>query len=224
MRILLLHMSDFHTPEPFYYNRTKIDRFVEAIRVCGQFDNCIIAFSGDMAQSSKAEEYANAKRTFGCLIHAIKDKYKIAYIPVFSVPGNHDICLNSDSRKREQIQEYLDSGTADQHLTDEFALMDEYFSKDIATNRIWNDRLIYKKNYEIGDYHIQLNLINTAPFSTLEPDDKQLHYFPDGKLYLLARNANADICITMMHHGIEWFEWQSKKNLRKLSMTIRNFC
>ena len=216
MRILLLHMSDFHTPEPFYYNRTKIDRFVEAIRVCGQFDNCIIAFSGDMAQSSKAEEYANAKRTFGCLIHAIKDKYKIAYIPVFSVPGNHDICLNSDSRKREQIQEYLDSGTADQHLTDEFALMDEYFSKDIATNRIWNDRLIYKKNYEIGDYHIQLNLINTAPFSTLEPDDKQLHYFPDGKLYLLARNANADICITMMHHGIEWFDWQSKKNLEKV--------
>lgn len=56
-------------------------------------------------------------------------------------------------------------------------------------------------------------MINTTLFSTLEPNDKELHYFPQEKLKHLKKVDDVNLCVTVMHHSWEWFNWNYKFDL-----------
>ncbi len=101
------------------------------------------------------------------------------------------------------IQEYYESETIDSYIDDEIKALENFYTESNANQDLkYSKGLIYKKILNLNGYKIQFNLINTAPFSTLIHDDKELHYFPSNDLHKIKKDKNANLCITMMHHSV----------------------
>lgn len=215
MKVAILHLSDFHFKSDAHVHMEKIEKLVQAIGASNGFDECIVVFSGDMTYHGYKKEFSPARYTLGKIIGGIKNRYKTGFIPLFTVPGNHDLKLRSDSRKHADIRSYYDDGTISKHLDEEFSAMDDYFAETFMNNKNWSNRLLYRAFESYGDFKIQFNLLNTAPFSTLQPDDKECHYFPLEDMHLLRKREESSLCITVMHHGLEWFDWSCKSVLEK---------
>ena len=153
----------------------------------------------------------------GQIISRVKVKNGNKFVNLFMVPGNHDLCLPENPREGKDIQEYYDSGKIEEIVQTEVKFLENYYLHSHATSdgRMQYDPFLTRRFCTFGGYKIQFNLINTAPFSTLKPDDKELHYFPEGKMHLISRTEDANLCITIMHHSYEWFNWKYKSNLEK---------
>lgn len=212
MKIALIHLSDFHIGLKDKIEDKKIDAIVSSLNSLKKFDECIIVFSGDLAHSGKINEYKKARNVFSKLVRKIKDKFSIEYVKIFLVPGNHDLCLTKDARDRKFIQSYYDCDNIEELLPNEIEYLSNYYEFGYVVKNKYND-ILHKTTYDLDGYKIQFNLINTAPFSTLVPNDKELHYFPESQYKYLSKNTNSNLCITVMHHSCEWFNWKYKSNL-----------
>jgi predicted phosphodiesterase len=224
MRIAILHLSDFHVKENDRLSKEKIERFLESLNVLGKVDEHIIVFSGDLAFSGKESEYKKSRQVIGSIISGIKAKNGNRNIDLFMVPGNHDLSLTDESRKGEYIQQAYDQNQIESLLTEEFMLLNNYYTHSHANFRKLHDKILSTRVFTCNnDFKIQFNLINTSLFSTLEHDDKELHYFPKEKITLLKKLDDANICITVMHHGYEWFNWNYKTDLEKAIINNSEF-
>ncbi len=215
MRLAIIHLSDFHVNDSSRFSDRKIDGLIKSLNTLGTVDEYLIIFSGDLAFSGKPNEYKKSRYIFGKIIAGIKQKNNNNFVDLYMVPGNHDLCFPDNPRSRAYIQEYYENGKIDDLLNTEFSYLDNYYAYSNANAIIPYDKLLNRRFRTYGDYKIQFNLINTAPFSTLEPNDKELHYFPDDKMYLLKKADDANLCITVMHHSCEWFNWGCKSELEK---------
>jgi len=213
MRLLLLHLSDLHIQQRQHIDIDRIEKMINALNVFGEFDECMIICTGDLASSGNENEYKKVNFFIGSLISKLKEKVNNKYINYFFVPGNHDISFNDSNRSSNEVQSFYDNETIDEHLDNEFVLMNNFFKYAERNGCYRYDKICERRFVHFGDYVIQVNLINTAPFSSLEKDDKLIHYFPSEKLQLLNKHDKADISITLMHHSPEWFQWECKKNL-----------
>jgi len=211
MKIGIIHLSDFHVSENFNVYSPKIDKLVDALNVLNHIDKFIIAFSGDLAATGKQEEYKNARILIARIVKGIKAKQGQSFIELLAVPGNHDLNFPNNSRLGKDIQNYYNNNTIDSYAQNELNMLDNFFSKtDFGTKGFINTKIIPCNNYKI-----QFNLINTAPFSTLLPDSKELHYFPKKDLNKIEKPTDVNICITIMHHSYEWFHPNYKKDLKQ---------
>lgn len=77
-------------------------------------------------------------------------------------------------------------------------------------------KLYDKKVIDIDGISVQINLLNSAPFSTLEPDDKEFHYLPSYVYDNTVRNEKVELKITVMHHSYEWCEYNTSEMVRKI--------
>lgn len=217
MRIAFLHLSDFHIKANTFISKEKIHRIVDTFSLIGEINSCCVLITGDLAYSGKNEEYKIFNRFLSMLISELKDTMPEEYIPLVVVPGNHDLCLLEESRTWEDINDYYKNNVINKKLKYEFGYLENY--NEEMTNSytspffIHNDKIGYSFVREIENKTVQFNLINTAPFSTLKPDDKELHYFPHEDLSILKRKENIDYCVTLMHHSAEWFNWDCKELL-----------
>lgn len=216
MKIALIHLSDFHIKEGDRIANNKIDRMISSLNSLSVIDDYVILFSGDLSNKGKINEFKSSRYFFGRLIAGIKEKNNNRFVNLLMVPGNHDLNLPKGSRERTDIQTYYDNGTIQEYVDEELSYLKNYYeySNDKGQTR-YNERILKRKILTFGDYTIQFNLINTALFSTLKPNDKELHYFPVDKIGLLKKVENADLCISMMHHSYEWFNWSCKVELEK---------
>lgn len=215
MRIAIIHLSDFHIHDRDKFLYEKTNGVLSAINVLGSIDDYIIVFSGDLSYSGKVNEFKRSRYLFNKLISGIKQKNNNKFVNLFMVPGNHDLCLPSNARKRQDIQEHYDNGTIEELIGTETSYLENYYLHSNSGGRIPYDVFLTKRNCTFSGYNIQFNLINTAFFSTLVPDDKELHHFPESKISLLSRSSDTNLCITVMHHSYEWFNWNCKSNLEK---------
>lgn len=215
MKIAIVHISDFHVRENDKFQLDKIKKFSDSLNVLNDVDEYILVFSGDLTNRANKKEFINARKLVKELIERIKSK-RNNFISALVVPGNHDIVLDKDSRKRSDIELYYKTGIVDEKVLDEYSFLDNFYdSLRMFNNNFSKDKLCDKKVLSFKDYKIQFNLINTAPFSTLEKNDKEIHYFPNNKLYMLEREENIDIAITVMHHSCESFRWEHKHPLEE---------
>lgn len=212
MKIALIHLSDFHINNKDSISNEKIDTIIKSLKVIKNIDKYILVVSGDIAFSGKNNEYRKAHSIFTKIIIGIKEKLLNDYINVLIVPGNHDLCLTTDARDRETVQKCYDNNSIDELIDSEVDYLSNYYQFSYSPKPSYNNFLI-KKIVEFNGYKIQFNLINTAPFSTLKPDDKELHYFPKDQLKSLKKNNDCNICVTIMHHSTEWFNWSCKNDL-----------
>lgn len=215
MKVAIVHLSDFHIRAGNQFLSQKTDGVLAALNVLGKVDDYIVVFSGDLSFSGQVNEFKKSRYLIGKLISGIKNKNDNKFVNLFMVPGNHDLCLPENPRVRKDIQEHYDNETIEELIPAETSYLENYYSYSNANGRMPYDIFLSKKYCTFDGYNIQFNLINTAPFSTLEPDDKELHYFPDSKINSLMRSADANLCITVMHHSYEWFNWNYKSNLEK---------
>lgn len=215
MKIAIIHISDFHVRAGDNFLPQKIEGVLSALNILGKVDDYIVVFSGDLSQSGQVNEFKQSRYLIGKIISGIKQKNNNKFVNLFMVPGNHDLCLSEKARVRKDIQEYYDNNTIEELIPVEISYLENYYLYSNANGRIPYDIFLSKKYCTFDGYKMQFNLINTAPFSTLDPDDKELHYFPDNKMHLLTRTPNVNLCITVMHHSYEWFNWNYKSNLEK---------
>lgn len=216
MKIAIVHLSDFHIHAGDQFLTQKTEGILSALNVLGKVDDYIVVFSGDLSHSGQVNEFRQSRYLFGKIISGIKQKNDNKFVNLFMVPGNHDLCLPENARVRKDIQEHYDNETIEELIPNEISYLENYYLYSNTNGRVPYDIFLSKKYCTFDGYKMQFNLINTAPFSTLEPDDKELHYFPDSKINLLTRSADANLCITVMHHSYEWFNWNYKANLEKV--------
>jgi len=215
MKIMFLHLSDLHIKEDSQIN-FKIDKLVSATQSIDKVDKCILICSGDLAFSGKKEEYNNVRSFFHTLLSKLGN-CKNQYIKTYFVPGNHDMLLSSDARTSADIQSYFQEEKEDYHFNLDLKLQDNFFKYAKTRHCFINDKKIVDSCItDINGYKIQYNLINTAPFSTLKQDNKEIHYLPDPFLYSLIKKENVDLAITIMHHSTEWFHHKTKITLEKM--------
>lgn len=213
MNIAFVHFSDFHINSDSHFLNYKIKATIKAISTIQNIDEYVIIFSGDLVNSGNANEYKKARFLMNKLLYEIKELNGGKFTNLFYVPGNHDLSLPQNARIAEDIINEYNNKQIDDVLDREISYLDNFF--DFVGNKNIYNRLLQTKMMNFNNYHIQLNLINTAPFSTLKPNDKELHYFPENEIYNLKRSSNVNLCITVMHHSYEWFNWNSKNHLEK---------
>ena len=217
MKIALIHLSDFHIRETDNnkINDQKINSVVNSLRAIKNIDNYILIVSGDISFSGKINEYKIAQKIISKLISGIKQNLTNKFVNVLTVPGNHDLTLPKDARDRKTIQKFYDDKKIEKLIPNEIEYLKNFRSFRYSPRNIEN--IFFTKKYiNFSDYRIQFNLINTAIFSTLEPNDKELHYFPKNQLTSLKKENDCNLCITVMHHSHEWFNWNCKSELEKV--------
>lgn len=213
MKTAIIHISDFHIKETDNLIYEKINKMVSALNVIGSVDKYIIIFTGDLAHSGKINEYKKANKITGFLYNKIKEISKDNMVDFYMVPGNHDMVLNESSRKCDDILKYYKNKIINQKLEDEIELFDNFYNESKIRMSSKKDKIIDKIIIESGKLRIQLNLINSAFFSTLEPNDKEIHFFPLDRIDSLDCLENLNI--TVMHHTYESYHESCKNALEK---------
>lgn len=210
MKCLLIQLSDLHCTSSAREYTQKIDQAVAAIKSIGKPDSLILIISGDLTNEASPNEFKAAKSIIG---HFLSQASKLvnAYIPTMIVPGNHDMVLPEGSRTAADIEKW----NKEEHLFGELDEMNSFFEYSRSKNCFRENKLFDTRIIDASGVKLQFCLLNSAPYSTRHPDDKELHYFPPFIEDKLARAQNVDIKITVMHHHFEWFEWNSKEMIRK---------
>lgn len=215
MKILLLHLSDAHISSKKDVNILKLQKLVDSLNIIDNFDECILIFSGDLANKGKYDEYTYVKYIFGNIIAKIKKKYThIKKIEKLVVPGNHDIDHTKKENSRNDIYEYLKNNTIDDQIDNEIEKMNCFFNFANTNNCFKENKIIDKKYFNFNGYKIVANLLNSALFS-VKRDEKGIHYLPNRFINKLYNNEDADLYISILHHGPSWFAPQNQNDLEK---------
>ena len=217
MKILFLHLSDAHLREGTNLSQINANAIIRSLAQMGEFDECVLIFSGDIVQSGGENEYKVAGRLFSGIIKGINDRYfeKKHHIHVMVVPGNHDnLALNPD-RKMEELKSYYTDKKLESHFNDELCQLNHFYTFANRNKCYYKGKIIDVRTIKVGYLNIKFNLINSAPFSLLGSDngDKGMHYLPDREISKLDWSGKEDYTISVLHHGPEWFSDKTKEAL-----------
>lgn len=137
MKILFLHLSDAHLRENTNLSQINTSAIIRSLAQMGEFDECVLIFSGDIVQSGGENEYKVAVRLFSKIIKGINDRYfdKKHHIHVMVVPGNHDNLVSAPDRKREELKGYyIDKKIEFQFYNELSQLNNFYIFADMITS------------------------------------------------------------------------------------------
>lgn len=217
MKILFLHLSDAHFREYTKCSDVNINGMINSLAQLGNFDECVLVFSGDIAHSGEINQYKVAGRFLGNLIKGIRDKYLPGkLIQTLISPGNHDNLAANPNRNIDEIKDYYSSmSIIESKFYDDLMQLDNFY-KFARRNRCYNKgRVVDVRKLYFEKFVIKANLINSAPFSLLcnGNEDKGLHYLPDKEISKLNFDCHENYTVSVIHHGPEWFSDSSKKKL-----------
>ena len=183
----------------------------------GEFDECVLIFSGDIVQSGGENEYKVAVRLFSKIIKGINDRYfdKKHHIHVMVVPGNHDNLVSAPDRKREELKGYYIDKKIESQFYNELSQLNNFYIFADRNRCYHRGKIIDVRTIKVGYFNIKFNLINSAPFSLLGSDngDKGMHYLPEREIRKLDWIGKEDYTISVLHHGPEWFSDKTKEAL-----------
>lgn len=215
MKLLILQLSDIHCTDRKIPQSERLDRIAPAIRTLGSFDKVSLVFTGDLSFSGKCNQIKCGKHFIGYVISSLANTFNCGFIDTIIVPGNHDIQIPSEGHSFNEISKW----NKDTRITSELMLMNPFFEYAASKCCFKNNKLVDFKTLLLQDKKIQFTLLNSAPFSTLSTDDKELHYFPDSVFEEIKSHnlsEKPDYNIVIMHHSFEWFEWDTKIKLKEL--------
>lgn len=217
MKILFLHLSDVHLKQETNLSEINTKAIVNSLSQMGNFDECVLVFSGDIADSGNENEYKVAGYMFGGIIKGIKDKYldEGKHIQTLIVPGNHDNLVKNPHRKSEEIIGFYTDKNTENHYYDDLEELDNFYNFANRNHCFDRNKNIEVRCLKFGSFTIKVNLINSAPFSLLgsENGDKGLHYLPDREISKFDFDRQENYTVSIIHHGPEWFCDDIKKAL-----------
>lgn len=217
MKILFLHLSDAHLKQDTNLNEINTNAIVNSLYQMGDFDECVLVFSGDIVNSGNKNEYKVARAMFGRIIKGIKDKYfnGSKLIQTLIVPGNHDNLSKNPNRTSAEIVGFHKDKKTDSHFYDDLSELENFYSFANDNHCYRHSKIFEVRKLRFGSFTIKVNLINSAPFSLLgsENEDKGLHHLPDREITKFGFDERENYTISIIHHGPEWFSDKSKREL-----------
>lgn len=212
MKLLLLHLSDTHFKETDKYGYDA-EIIVKALSQMGQADECIVFYTGDVTNAGTINEYRTAGVFLKQLIDKLKLAYKSEYIKVYVIPGNHDIENIQTYFSYADIMDAYKNNQIESLYEESLKYLENFFVFAGRNNCFQYNRGIEYKLPEFNGFKIKINLVNTSPFSLLKSEnkDKGMHFLPTDTIKYKSENKNENFCITMMHHGPEWFSEDCKR-------------
>lgn len=211
MKLLFVQLSDMHCKASDKNLTQKLEKAVSAIKTLGKIDQAVLVFSGDLTDTNSSEEYRIGRRLLGKFVEDLATALKCSWIYTEIVPGNHDMDLPEDCRDASTIEKW----NKDEHMQEELDRLNRFFSYAKSKHCFIRDKLCDTHIFTSGNTKVQVNMLNSSPFSTRKPDDKQFHYFPAYVGEKLQRKHDVDLKVTIMHHHFEWCEWNTKEMLKK---------
>ena len=216
MKILFLHLSDAHIKDKTNLNEININGIVTSLVQIGDFDECVLVFSGDVANSGMKNEYATAGRMVGYIAKNISEKYlngKI--IPTLIVPGNHDNFVKNKERDNFDLERCFTRKEEDIRFSEDLEQLSNFYEFSHRNQCFSREKVIDVRKLKFGKFVIKVNMINSAPFSLLGSGnrDKGLHYIPSNELEKLNQEMHQKYTISIIHHSPEWFCDESKHKL-----------
>ena len=161
MKILFLHLSDAHLREGTNLSQINANAIIRSLAQMGEFDECVLIFSGDIVQSGGENEYKVAGRLFSGIIKGINDRYfeKKHHIHVMVVPGNHDnLALNPD-RKMEELKSYYTDKKLESHFNDELCQLNHFYTFANRNKCYYKGKIIDVRTIKVGYLNIKFNLL-----------------------------------------------------------------
>ncbi len=216
MKILFVHLSDWHIKNENAYNSKHIQKIVDSINAVDHFDRVVIIASGDLAYSGQKEQYDIASYFIGNLISKIKRNYSsVGTVDVLCVPGNHDIDYGCNPMRHSELQEIFNKNEFENRVVTELEGQHSFFefaerNKCFTKSKMFDQRLL-----DYDGFTIDVRLINTGVFSLRDDEDKALHYIGDDDISTLNKPSDADLVITVMHHAPEWYNDKQKHEIEK---------
>ena len=215
MKLIIVQLSDMHCGSYADSHTQKIEKAIAAIQVYGKMDKAVLVFSGDLTNAAQPNEYKAARKVLGKFTSELGKKLG-CYIPTMIVPGNHDMLLPQGCRDVKEIEQWKN---LDEHLDEEMLRLTDFFEYSARKQCFQKNHLCDVRTIDVDGLKIQFCLLNSSPFSTRDPEDKQLHYFPSYVEELLDRREEANLKITVMHHHYEWCKWDTKEMLKRAIST-----
>lgn len=211
MRILLVQLSDMHCKNTDSGLLQKIRKAADALKPLGKIDGAALVFSGDLADTGNKNEYSVGRQMLGTFVSCMSNIFNCGTIPTLIVPGNHDMILPDDCRNINDIL----SWNKIEHLEEELDRSNNFYRYSKSKGCFRSNRLCDVRTIPVGPAIIQFNLLNSAPFSTREKDNKEVHFFPAYVGERMSRDASATLKVTVMHHSFDWCEFETRQMLKK---------
>ena len=213
MNLLILHLSDMHFTEDGNYDNDKVTSIVAAMNSYTQnIDHVLFIVSGDLAFSGKKKECIRVSRFFHSLKANILKRYNIQDTKFVMVPGNHDVDYDFGDRGRSGLEALERENLYEQEIRDEFQKQEQFYVLARSFGCFQNKGSLYQRTLTYGDKRIQINLINTAIFSSLA-EDQGFHYLPERDIARLSEQNDADFVFSVMHHPHHWYSAKCKKQI-----------
>lgn len=221
MKVLFLHISDLHLSSAKDINEKCVEEIgVTLSSSIGSVDYIFMLVTGDIAFCGLQEQYDAFEKLKKDLICSIEKNVDTVgkEIDVIIVPGNHDIDYTGISNRDHCFYEKTLNNPASHEVInrDELDARSAYFAYSHDLLSIDCDHpMMYRKVYNLDDFKIEINMLNSTFFSLKTNNDQGLHYFTDDVIPKLLSPTGADMVITLMHHSHQWFNESCKIDLEK---------
>lgn len=224
MRLLLVHLSDCH----FRADREvssllrRADALADAIAAkCMEVDACLLALSGDQANSGKPAEYTVVDE----FVRAVKSRITACRsgltLHAVAIPGNHDCDFSLNQQVRDVVLKSLD---VDQ-LTDnsivgactsvQQGFFDWVKTLDPSDPHPFKDPLIHVRNIALGTESIRFVLVNSAWCSTLNEQQGSLKYPPNRLAQVRDLDGQPAVVVGLVHHPFNWLQADNARIVRE---------
>lgn len=215
MNLLILHLSDMHFGKKNNYTQDNINAIVNSLHESMRgIDHILVIVSGDLAFSGQKGECMQVGRFLHALKAAITQRYHTSDIRVAMVPGNHDVDYRKGDLGRKGLEALEEDGSYEKAISNELEKQTQFFVLSKINSCFSIPGLLEQKTITYGDKTVQLNLINTAAFSSLE-EDQGFHFLTDADINKLSKQHNSDFVISVMHHPHHWYSFRCKKQLEE---------
>ena len=221
MKVLFLHLSDMHFSSELCYSQNNCQTIVDAVSPSsiGTVDAVFLLITGDLAFSGLSAEYEHVYRFVGILRRLIFQDIKIRKYNfyVFVVPGNHDRNYSTNLKTRSEYERSCIGGKK-LCFENEFQMQNAFFDFSQKERCAYpkESPFLLREVIELDKFKFEINMLNTAPFSIRDEDDRGLHFLPSDVLSHLESPSGADFVVTLMHHSYQNFNDSMRAELERV--------
>lgn len=216
MKICVAHLSDVHikTADDLIVRRAQ--QIADAINAtCLNPDATLLAFTGDIAFSGKAAQYAVASG----FIADIKKRCGSPNVIDFYIAGNHDLNFDRQPDTRPLLLDSIPEKIQDIDLKGDIikqmlSVQSEFFAfESHITGKGLDQRLFRTLKWTVNGKVLKVNCLNTAWVSE-NPEIVGKLVFP---LHAINDDLEpSELTISALHHPYNWLAPENKRRLQEL--------
>ncbi len=226
-RLRIIHLSDIHYSNSEDNKKLMNSLSIDLANMKNEVDSYqLLLITGDVIDKGQVDSYTVFEKYLGELENASG----IASERVFIVPGNHDYYRNTKNRGLEKIlADYKGLCKEDR------VAQSTVFHKDSVAFLTDFSAFLSRNSYsaiddvavmDIDGAKVCLMSIDSSwstvygnKYGELVIDDEQIKTFK--QKYEEVVKTEVDVCIALMHHPLDWFEYASRSKLMHLFEDLR---